>query len=106
MRTTRKTLIIVLLILALCGLSALPQREAQAEPVNPGTGNLAAWWSFDEASGARNDSHGSSHLTDNNTVTSAAGKKSNAASFASANAEYLNRSDCKNNTDSLGITIY
>lgn len=35
--------------------------------------NLVSWWKLDEASGTRYDSHGSNNLTDNNTVTSAAG---------------------------------
>ena len=42
---------------------------------------------MDEASGTRYDSYGNNHLTDNNTVTVAAGKKGSAASFAPANAE-------------------
>ena len=56
---------------------------------NPGTTNLVGNWSMDEASGTRVDSHGSNDLTDNNTVGSATGIISNAASFVSANSEYL-----------------
>jgi hypothetical protein len=41
--------------------------------------NLVSWWTMDEASGTRNDSHGTNHLTDNNTVESAAGAVSAAA---------------------------
>jgi len=37
------------------------------------TTNLIAWWNLDEASGTRNDSHGTNHLTDNNTVTQGEG---------------------------------
>lgn len=37
------------------------------------TDNLISWWSLDEASGTRYDSHGTNHLTDNNTVSSEAG---------------------------------
>ena len=55
--------------------------------------SLVAYWKLDETSGTRNDSVGSNHLTDNNTVTSAAGKISNAASFDSANLEYLSIAD-------------
>lgn len=55
--------------------------------------NLISWWTLDETSGTRNDSHGSNHLTDYNTVTYTTGKKSNAASFASANSEYLSITD-------------
>jgi hypothetical protein len=53
--------------------------------------NLVAYWKLDEASGTRNDSVGSNHLTDNNTVLSATGKISNAADFEADNSEYLSR---------------
>jgi len=56
---------------------------------NPGTTNLVAWWSLDETSGTRVDSHGSNDLTDNNTVGFAAGVQGNAADFESTNTEYL-----------------
>jgi len=59
---------------------------------NPGTTNLVNDWSMDETSGTRADSHGSADLTDNNTVTSATGVISNAASFDPANSEYLSSS--------------
>lgn len=52
---------------------------------------LTSWWSLDEASGTRHDSHGTNHLTDNNTVGQAAGKVSTAALFDSASTEYLSR---------------
>lgn len=58
--------------------------------------NLIAYWKLDETSGTRNDSVGSNHLTDNNTVTSAAGIISNAAEFLAANSEFLSIAD---NTD-------
>lgn len=38
------------------------------------TTNLEAWWNLAETSGVAWDAHGSNHLTDNNTVTFAAGK--------------------------------
>jgi len=57
--------------------------------VNPGTTGLVAWWSLDEASGNRADSHGGNTLTDNNTVGYAAGKVGNAADFESGDSEYL-----------------
>ena len=60
---------------------------------NPGTSGLAAWWSLNETSGVRNDSHGNNHLTDNDTVGSANGLRSNAASFVPANLEYLSIAD-------------
>lgn len=50
---------------------------------------LAAFWKLDEASGTRVDAVGTSHLSDNNTVTQAAGKGGNAAQFVAANSEYL-----------------
>lgn len=55
--------------------------------------SLVSWWSLDEASGTRVDSHGSNDLTDNNTVGQAAGKVGSAASFVAANSEYLSRAD-------------
>src|SRR5690242_13052659 len=61
-----------------------------------GSGSLAnglvAFWDLGEASGQRNDSHTNLlHLTDNNTVTSAAGLVGTAAQFTAANTEYLSR---------------
>lgn len=65
--------------------------------------DLMAHWKLNEASGTRFDSHGSNHLTDNNTVTSATGKIGDAASFAAASSEHLSRSD---NTDlSVGTGV-
>lgn len=54
---------------------------------------LVAYWKLDEASGARSDSVGGQTLTDNNTVTSAAGKVSNAGGFELDNTEYLSHAD-------------
>jgi len=51
--------------------------------------DLVAWWSLDETSGTRADSHGSFDLTDNNTVGYTTGKQGNAASIVAANDEYL-----------------
>lgn len=51
--------------------------------------NLISYWAMDEASGTRNDSHGTNHLTDNNTVASGTGKISNGADFEATNSEYL-----------------
>ena len=55
------------------------------------TDNLIAYWRLEEASGQRNDSHGSLHLTDTNTVSSASGKVGTCASFAQVNSEALVR---------------
>ena len=35
--------------------------------------SMVSWWALNETSGTRNDSHGTNHLTDNNTVTSSIG---------------------------------
>lgn len=50
---------------------------------------LTHYWTLDEQSGTRNDSVGTAHLTDNNTVGYAAGKNGNAANVIRANNEYL-----------------
>ena len=100
MRTAR-ILIPLLIIAALIGLSAFPD-SGRAAPLrnSPGLTNLISWWTLDETSGTRNDSHSINHLTDNNTVASTTGKKSNAASFVFANSEYLSLAD--NNDLSTG----
>jgi len=51
--------------------------------------DLVSWWSLDEASGSRADSHGSNTLTDSNTVTQATGKVSTAGQFTKVNSEHL-----------------
>lgn len=61
--------------------------------VNPRVTGLEAWWSLNEASGSRADSHGANTLTDINTVTQAAGKVGNAAQFVNANSEILQIAD-------------
>lgn len=43
--------------------------------------SLIAWWTMDETSGTRYDSHGSNDLSDGNTVGYGTGIKSNAADF-------------------------
>lgn len=52
-----------------------------------------SWWDGAETSGRRVDAHGTNHLTDNNTVTSAAGKVTytadDASQFTAANSESL-----------------
>jgi hypothetical protein len=56
--------------------------------------DYAAVYHLKEASGTRNDSSANAyHLSDNNTVTSEAGKIGTAASFALANSEYLTIAD-------------
>ena len=68
--------------------------------------SMVSYWKLDETSGTRNDTHGTNHLTDNNTVTSAGvlrgnnftdnntvtqatGIISSAGQFTAANSEYL-----------------
>ena len=57
--------------------------------------NLIWWWKLDEASGTRVDSvtATANDLTDNNTVTNAAGIAGQAGQFTLANSEYLSRAD-------------
>ena len=55
--------------------------------------DLAAYWNLDETSGTRFDSVGSSHLTDNNTVSSNPGIINNAAQFVTTNGEFLSSAD-------------
>ena len=59
------------------------------------TDSLISYWKMDEASGTRVDSVVASgnDLTDNNTVTQAAGKIGNSAQFTAANNESLTRAD-------------
>ena len=62
----------------------------QAETVSTLNTGITHYWNMDEASGNRADSVGSLTLTDTNTVTSAAGLISTAASFDRNNQEYFN----------------
>lgn len=55
--------------------------------------DLVSWWSLDEESGERADSHGSNPLTDVNTVLYDTGKIGNAADFELGNDEYLSHAD-------------
>jgi RHS repeat-associated protein len=62
---------------------------------NPGLGNLVSWWTMNETSGQRNDSHSNNHLSVTGTVTSATGRptSTNAASFSSSPTGILTRAD-------------
>lgn len=55
--------------------------------------NLISYFKLEEASGTRDDAHGSNDLTDNNTVTQTTGKVGNAALFTAANSESLSITD-------------
>jgi hypothetical protein len=76
------------------------------------TDSLNAYYTMDEASGTRADSHNSNDLTDNNTVGSTTGKINNAASFIVGNNEKLTRTyqptgdfsiSCWTNTGTLAL---
>lgn len=71
---------------------------------------LVSWWDGVETSGVLIDAHGTNHLTDNNTVTSAAGKVTytaeDASQFTAANSEYLSISDASQSGLSPGNTDY
>jgi RHS repeat-associated protein len=70
------------------GVPSLPAADFN----NPGTTGLSAWWTMDESSGQRNDSHiNALHLSDNSTVASTTGKVSTAADFEKDNLEYFSR---------------
>lgn len=58
--------------------------------------NIRAHWTLDEASGNRSSLIGSHTLTDNNTVTGAAGKVGQACQFTRANSEYFNTASTSN----------
>jgi len=66
---------------------------------------LKAYYTKDEVSGARQDSVGGYHLTDNNSVGSVAGQISNAAAFDNAGSQYLSRAGQIDLDGALGITV-
>lgn len=51
--------------------------------------SLISYWSLDEASGTRNDSHGTNHLTDPTSTGSATGKVGTAADFENLSVNEL-----------------
>ena len=85
--------LVVLLLIVTPLLVATSQAAPAHAATNPGTTNLIAWWSLDETSGIRYDSHGSNHLGETNTVGWSTGKQNNAANFVAANSEYLGIGD-------------
>ena len=89
-RRRTSTIGLLLLALAVTILPAVTPVTAGPAANNPGTSNLVAYWQLGETSGTRNDSAGTNHLTDNNTVLySASGIKGNAADFERDNSESL-----------------
>jgi len=70
-------------------MGRVPLMGAGTAGSSPLHDSLISFWNLDEASGTRNDSVGTNHLTDNNTVTQAVGKIAEAAQFTRANSESL-----------------
>ena len=68
------------------------------------TVGLEAFWKMDEQSGTRVASISELNLTDNNTVSFAAGILGNAGSYVAANSEYLSRAD--NSSLSAGTSSF
>ena len=67
--------------------------------VKPNPNNFVWWWPLQEASGSRYDKIGTYEMTDNNTVTQAAGHvETYAAQFVRANDEFLSIADAAWNT--------
>jgi hypothetical protein len=60
------------------------------------TDSLVSYWTLNETSGTRADSHGSNSLTDDSSVGSTTGKLGNAALFVTASTDSLSHAD---NTD-------
>lgn len=79
--------------MGLSGHSGISGVSAIAGGTSPLLTSLISFWELEEASGTRNDAHGTNHLTDNNTVTQAAGKVGSAGQFTAANSEYLSIAD-------------
>jgi hypothetical protein len=96
----RKRLFSSLFVVVLAFLAVLSPVNAAPSFSHTLTNNLYSYWPLDEASGNRSDSHGFNELlTDVGSVSSAAGKVSNAASFSGTN--YLSR--VSTGTDSLAV---
>lgn len=87
-----------LLVLLLCGPSWAWAAGFDNDADCTLDDDLIAYWQLEEASGTRLDELNGCggtgcDLTDNNTVTQAAGRIGNAADFVAANSEYLSRAD-------------
>lgn len=66
---------------------------------------LVSYWKLDEASGTRNDSKGTNHLTSNNGVTQDNGKLGKGASFTRASNQYLSVADNASLTPGSALSI-
>lgn len=74
------------------GVGGLRKQYENVSPVTSLTTNLVSWWSMDEASGARADSHGSYNLTDGGTtldMPSPRARIRQAADFDPGTSDYL-----------------
>ena len=69
------------------------QSRVQSVIDYPARWGLISCWELEEASGTREDAHGTNDLTDNNTVTQVAGVVGNAAKFTAVSLEYLSIAD-------------
>ncbi|MBL8091411.1 MAG: hypothetical protein KF758_02410 [Anaerolineales bacterium] len=54
-------------------------------PTDPGVTDLVSWWTLDETSGTREDSHADNDLGENNSVSYSSGKQNNSAEFNGTN---------------------
>lgn len=79
--------------LTLAEIAAHYELRVTAPPPSPLLTDLVSYWKLDESTGTRVDSHGTNHLTDHNTVGSAAGKIGTACAFASTASQYLSYPD-------------
>lgn len=75
----------------------------------PLTTDLISFWKLEESSGTRVDVVKAYDMSDNNTVTQAAGKIGNSAQFTRANSEWLERadnSDLSTGANSFSVTAW
>lgn len=70
------------------------------------TDSLISFWELEEASGTRNDAHGTNHLSDNGSVGSASGTVGTAADFESTSSQFLDHADnAELSTGDIDFTI-
>jgi hypothetical protein len=101
-----KVLITLTALILMLGFLPTVSAAPLSTPVNPGTTDLISWWTFDESSGTRYDSHSTNHLADHGTVAYDTGVRGNSAKFLSSNAEYLDiSSNASLSTGDIDFTI-
>jgi len=91
LRTTAAFLAV--LILSLISTLARPVTAAPFSAQNPGTADLAAWWTLDEIIGERADSLAASNLADNGAVGYSSGLIGNSADLESDSTQFLSVAD-------------